>query len=1049
MKKRLLSLCLAMVFCLGLLPTAALANITEDGTTLTTKSSVNYIDADGTVQTCESAIAVSSLTPNENLEPSAYELKPINGNGWYVVDTSTEITADVLLQGNIYLILQDTCTLTINGSIRYVETGSPNSLTIYGQKNGTGTLSVTRGEGFQYAIQMDGNLTVNGGIVELTKTTEAGAGETQGAYGIQTLGTVNINGGTVNVRSEQPYHEAEGIVAASGINITGGTINLEVRGDSATNGLRTNNDVTIGGDANVTINVTSNQTSPVDGNPGSPRGIFCVAGVSNITIRDRATLNITGNLDGGYSGCNSIQDIVTRGKVTVADTATVNAIVTCGQNIETTFSPEHIETIDVYGNCVAHGITVPQNATMTIQDGASLALRRGSESDIYGKVVGGEDSINQDNTDNGATNPPVIRVRDGAVFPVSAVKECNLMYEITKGLTNLTARSSNTFAAAGGLSASPYEETLIPASGYLLPESIRVTIGGNEFTEHGYDSTTGVFSIEPEDVTGLIVVTASGVPQTFRVTLEPNNGSEPTELTYTYGVGAALPELTRDGYVFAGWYAESDFSGSPVTGIGTSDLGSKSFYAKWDLIEYTAAVDADGLVGATATLDKTEGILASDSVTLTVTPDPGMVFEAAPAVSAEGASAGQVTGSGGAYTCVISGFTSDTTVTVSGTAVEYRYNVEDYYTPPAPKPQPETGDSGGWDEIQDELKGLVNDLNTGDLEPGETVTVEMNGATEVPREVLKEIAGKDITVEFEMVGGVTWAVNGTDIPANIGDLDLGVSTGGSSIPMNVIDNVTGERSTVQLELSHNGSFGATLHLSVDLGRENRGFWANLYYFNETLKQLVFHHACRIEADGKASWPFDHASSYAIVIDDENHDPEVVWNNSFSDVAKSDWFYDEVLWVSQKGLMGAANSAGTRFEPYTPTSRAMIWTILARQDGVDTTKGSTWDQLGREWAVTNGISDGTDPEGTVTREQLAAMLYRYARYKGMDVSAGEDTNILSWPDAFNVSEYAIPAMQWAVATGVIDGKDGLLQPQAPAIRCEAAAMLMRFLSGEKE
>ena len=93
---------------------------------------------------------------------------------------------------------------------------------------------------------------------------------------------------------------------------------------------------------------------------------------------------------------------------------------------------------------------------------------------------------------------------------------------------------------------------------------------------------------------------------------------------------------------------------------------------------------------------------------------------------------------------------------------------------------------------------------------------------------------------------------------------------------------------------------------------------------------------------------------------------------------------------------------------------------------------------------NGISDGTAPGGAVTRQQLAALLFRFAQSQGMDVSVGEDTNILSYPDAFDAAEYAVPALQWACGAGVLYGtSDGRLDPQGTATRAQFAVMLERF------
>ena len=163
---------------------------------------------------------------------------------------------------------------------------------------------------------------------------------------------------------------------------------------------------------------------------------------------------------------------------------------------------------------------------------------------------------------------------------------------------------------------------------------------------------------------------------------------------------------------------------------------------------------------------------------------------------------------------------------------------------------------------------------------------------------------------------------------------------------------------------------------------------------------------------------------------------------FVDVKTGDWFYDYVAYVYSNGLMDGTSA--TIFEPNANMTRAMVWAILARIDG-ETVTGAAWATDARAWAMTEGVSDGTDPNGLVTREQFATMLYRYAVAKGYDVSIGESTNILSYADFASISEYAIPAMQWACGSGIITGvTDSTLAPQGTATRAQCAAMLMRFV-----
>lgn len=178
---------------------------------------------------------------------------------------------------------------------------------------------------------------------------------------------------------------------------------------------------------------------------------------------------------------------------------------------------------------------------------------------------------------------------------------------------------------------------------------------------------------------------------------------------------------------------------------------------------------------------------------------------------------------------------------------------------------------------------------------------------------------------------------------------------------------------------------------------------------------------------------------------------------FTDVPEGAWYADAAAYVYEHGLM--AGTSATTFAPDATTSRSMIATILWRMAGspvvnyamnyTDVAQGQWYSEAIR-WAASEGIVGGygnglfgtNDP---ITREQLATMLWRYAQTEGYDVSIGENTNILSYTDVADLSEYAISAMQWAVGAGIINGTgDGsTLSPQGQATRAQAAVMLMRF------
>ena len=215
---------------------------------------------------------------------------------------------------------------------------------------------------------------------------------------------------------------------------------------------------------------------------------------------------------------------------------------------------------------------------------------------------------------------------------------------------------------------------------------------------------------------------------------------------------------------------------------------------------------------------------------------------------------------------------------------------------------PSTGHSDGWTDIREEI---------GSAEDGDTVTIDMNGETEVPAEIFEEIAGKDITVELDMGGGVTWTVDGRDVPEDVSlsDLDLGVDMDTSGISVDVINTVTGEYGAVQVSLDHDGAFGFALTLTAPLGRENAGYWANLYHYDEREEALTFETSARIAADGSAALRMTHASQYAIVIDEKSH------ALPFEDVGTDAWYSDAVAYVYRNGLMsGTSGSTFSRTPP---------------------------------------------------------------------------------------------------------------------------------------
>lgn len=169
---------------------------------------------------------------------------------------------------------------------------------------------------------------------------------------------------------------------------------------------------------------------------------------------------------------------------------------------------------------------------------------------------------------------------------------------------------------------------------------------------------------------------------------------------------------------------------------------------------------------------------------------------------------------------------------------------------------------------------------------------------------------------------------------------------------------------------------------------------------------------------------------------EPETPVTPASEKFSDVAKDSWYEAGVTYVTGKGLFQGVSEQ--EFSPNTNMTRAMLMTVLARLDGQETSGGATWYAKAMDWAKAQGISDGSAPDGNVTREQLVTMLYRYAKPEKAEGGLNQ------FADAGSVSDWAKEAMEWAVANGIVTGKSGArLDPQGTATRAEVATIIQRF------
>lgn len=353
------------------------------------------------------------------------------------------------------------------------------------------------------------------------------------------------------------------------------------------------------------------------------------------------------------------------------------------------------------------------------------------------------------------------------------------------------------------------------------------------------------------------------------------------------------------------------------------------------------------------------------------------------------------------------------------------------YIPPTPS-------GPDWDDATDDIAAA---------EPGECVVVDMDGETDLPGDVLEELAGRDVTLVLQMEDGVAWEIHGEDVPGgtSFSDVNLGVELGSDDIPVNVVNLVTGEAGSIQVTLAHEGPFGFGLTLVAPVGEKNAGLVANLYRYDETTETLQYEAAGVVDEDGLARVRIDHASSWLIALDSHSH------TLPFSDAAEGHWYSESVRWAWLNGVMNGYGDGSKVFGTTELLTRAEMATVLWRLAGEpesSTALPADCDGAGFyadavSWALGVGVfngygADSFGPADALTREQAATVLWRLA---GDPVA---DADLSDFSDSGDVSRYAEDALCWAVSEGILRGTgEGLLEPGRAVTRAEMATVLARL------
>lgn len=1001
MGKKLLSLCMALALCLGLLPVTALADGVNAPNTLYVGGTLVSSNSDGGYWTTDAQGKLTESTANDNwnvkYEPSTatLTLKGAKISGSYH-QYNNPYTAGIYAQGSsnqpvtltIELIGENTITGTfgiyVNAEINASSYGTNATLTIMGENNGS--LGVS--------------------------------GSNNGIYVKSGTGNASLNIKNVAVTSSTNDNYAAGVYVMSSMHATSSPqLSLKVNGGSLTASASEGND-------GIQFYVGSSEAT---------------GATTSLTVSDNAIVDAkTGGIKASDPNPNDLSDQIVVGP----GTGTSGGIVFDGKNGT------------VYGEVtLQENLTIGEGETLTVPEGSSLncneKLTNNGTILASGGTVSGQLKNGTTVTTPSITGQPQnkkVTAGETAEFSVTATAGSETP---TYQWQQSTDSGSNWTDISGATSASyTINSTTISMSGYQYRCVVKSASGVSVISQAA--TLTVQAKPAPVSVTGVSLDKATlelytGDTATLTATVQPSNA---TNQNVTWQSDNANVATVEGGTVTAVGAGETDITVTTEDGGKTATCHVTVTQSAYSISADTTALNFGSVytgyaqpAAQTVTVENT----GNQTLTLTQPASTGSFgvgslskSELAPGEKATFTvqpKAGLAVGTYSEYIAVSGSEDATVTITASFTVKQYS--------------------SGGGTPTKTPSQQAVDKIES--AKDGSTVEITLRpGRTTLEREVFEELAGRDITLEIDAGDGVLWTVNGLDIPEDtrLHDLDLDVDLGDSDIPATVLNAVTGEIGTVQLSLAHDGQFGFTMTLSAPLGRDNADYWANLYWFNERTEELEFQQAARIAKDGTAEFDLDHASDYAIVIDDRSHEPVDL---PFADVPEGYWAYDAIQYVYGEGLM--AGTSGSAFSPEGTTTRGQIVTILWRlsdspvvnylMDFDDVDPAAYYAEAIR-WATSEGIAGGYGggvfgPDDPITREQLAVMLHRYAQHEGYDVSIGEDTNILSYADAFTVSEYAVSALQWACGAGIISGTgDGsTLTPQGEATRAQAATVLMRF------
>ena len=583
-------------------------------------------------------------------------------------------------------------------------------------------------------------------------------------------------------------------------------------------------------------------------------------------------------------------------------------------------------------------------------------------------------------------------------------------------------------------------------------------------TREGYTFTGWDTAIPATMPAHNMTITAQWTVNQYTITFDTDGGSEVAPITQDYGSAITAPAApTREGYTFTGW---------DKTIPATMPAGDMTITAQWTVNQYTITYDLDG---GTAEGNPDTYTVETDAFTLKNPTRPGYTFT--------GWSGTGLTGEDNLTVTIPKGSTGNRSYTAHWSLNTYSITYDLNGGTASGNPTSYTVESATITLNQPTKTGYTFTGWSGtDLTGEDNLTVTIPAGSTGDRSYTAHWSLNTYSITYDLNGGTVsgnpdfYTVESAAItlnqPTRIGYTFTGWSgtnlTGEDNLTVTIPTGSIGNRSytahwslntySITYDLDGGTAFGnpdsytvesaaITLNEPTKAGYVFTG-WSGTDLVGEDNLTVTIPAGSIGDRRYTAHWEFDPTIIAAL-----NPTPNV----DFLDVSRTDWFYYDVRYVCENGLMNGTSR--NRFSPYGTATRGMLVTILYRMENEPRCFGSAafsdvkpgaYYEKAVVWAsqnnIVSGYTDGTfRPDAPVTREQLASILYRYTLYRGQDVSAGETTSLTGYGDAQAVSSYALPAMRWACGTGILQGANGKLNPSGLATRAQLAAMLHRYLT----